>query len=108
MGLGMLGILLPVLPTTPLLLLALFFFVKGSKRFEIWFKETNIYKKHLESFVREKAMTRKQKISINLFADVMIVIAFIMVDIFIVRIMLLVVVVYKWYYFVTKIKTVAE
>jgi uncharacterized protein len=106
MGLGMLGVILPLLPTTPLLLLALFFFVKGSQRFEIWFKETNLYKKHLEGFVREKAMTLKQKITINLFADVMILIAFLMVDKVWVRVILIGVVVYKYYYFITKISTV--
>lgn len=108
MGLGMLGVILPLLPTTPLLLLALFFFVKGSERFEAWFKETNIYKKHLEDFVREKAMTLKQKITINLFADVMILIAFFTVDKIWVRVILIGVIVYKYYYFITKIKTVAR
>jgi uncharacterized protein len=108
MGLGMLGVILPLLPTTPLLLLALFFFVKGSERFEIWFKETNLYKKHLEGFVREKAMTLKQKITINLFADVMILFAFLMVDKVWVRVILIGVVVYKYYYFITKIKTVTR
>ena len=105
MGLGMLGVILPLLPTTPLLLLALFFFVKGSERFEIWFKETNLYKKQLEGFVREKAMTLKQKVTINLFADVMILIAFLMVDKVWVRVILIGVVCYKYYYFITKIKT---
>nr|WP_285867432.1 YbaN family protein [Mesobacillus maritimus] len=107
MGLGMLGVVLPLLPTTPLLLLALFFFVKGSKRFEVWFKGTNVYKKHLEGFVRDKSMTLKQKITINLFADVMILIAFLMVDKIWVRLILVGVVGYKYYYFVTKIKTVS-
>lgn len=108
MGLGMLGVILPLLPTTPLLLLALFFFVKGSERFEVWFKETNIYKKHLEGFVREKAMTLKQKMTINLFADVMILIAFFMVDKVWVRAILIGVIAYKYYYFITKIKTVTR
>lgn len=102
----MLGIILPLLPTTPLLLLASFCFVKGSERFEHWFKGTGIYKRHLESFVRERAMTLKQKWTILLFADVMIAIAFFMVDHFLVRIMLLLIVAYKYYYFFNKIKTV--
>jgi len=106
MGLGMLGVILPLLPTTPLLLLALFFFVKGSERFEVWFKETNIYKKHLEGFVRDKSMTLKQKMTINLFADVMILIAFFMVDKVWVRVILIGVIAYKYYYFFTKIKTI--
>lgn len=106
LGLGILGILLPVLPTTPLLLLASFFFVKGSERFEVWFKGTSIYKKHLEGFVRERAMTLRQKITLNLFADAMIALAFFTVDSLVVRLVLLGVIIYKYYYFVTKIKTV--
>jgi uncharacterized protein len=108
MGLGMLGVILPLLPTTPLLLLALFFFVKGSERFEVWFKGTNLYKKHLEGFVKDRSMTLKQKMTINLFADVMIAIPFIILDNLWVRLLLLGVVGYKYYYFFTKIKTVTR
>lgn len=106
LGLGIVGIILPLIPTTPLLLLASYFFVKGSKKFERWFKGTSIYKNHLEEFIKEKSMTRKKKITINLFADAMIAVAFIMADSTIVRVVLLLVVAYKYYYFITKIKTV--
>jgi uncharacterized protein len=106
LGLGIVGILLPLIPTTPFLLLASYFFVKGSKKFEVWFKETSIYKNHLEEFIKEKSMTRRKKITINLFADAMIAIAFFMADNTIVRIVLLLIVLYKYYYFMTKIKTV--
>jgi uncharacterized protein len=106
LGLGIVGIILPLIPTTPLLLLASYFFVKGSKKFERWFKGTSIYKNHLEEFIKKKSMTRKKKIMINLFADAMIAVAFIMADSTIVRVVLLLVVAYKYYYFITKIKTV--
>jgi uncharacterized protein len=80
--------------------------MKGSDRFERWFKGTGIYKRHLESFVRERSMTLRQKWSILLFADAMIAIAFFMTDMIHVRIILLLIVAYKYYYFFTKIKTV--
>ncbi|MEH7112882.1 DUF454 family protein [Neobacillus niacini] len=106
LGLGVLGLILPVLPTTPLLLLASYCFVKGSEKFERWFKGTKLYKRHLETFVKERAMTLKQKLSILIFADVMIAIPFFILDSVLVRAMLALIVVYKYYYFIYKIKTV--
>ncbi|MDF2790994.1 MAG: rane protein [Neobacillus sp.] len=108
LGLGVLGLVLPVLPTTPLLLLASYCFVKGSERFEHWFKGTTLYKRHLETFVKERAMTLKQKLTILLFADVMIAIPFFILDSFFIRLMLVLIVFYKYYYFIYKIKTVPE
>jgi uncharacterized protein len=108
LGLGVLGLILPVLPTTPLLLLASYCFVKGSERFEIWFKGTTLYKRHLETFVKERSMTLKQKLTILLFADVMIAIPFFILDSLMVRVMLAAVIFYKYYYFIYKIKTVRE
>lgn len=108
LGLGVLGLILPVLPTTPLLLLASYCFVKGSERFEIWFKGTTLYERHLETFVKERSMTLKQKLTILLFADVMIAIPFFILDSLMVRVMLAAVIFYKYYYFIYKIKTVSE
>lgn len=108
LSLGVLGLILPVLPTTPLLLLASYCFVKGSERFEIWFKGTTLYKRHLETFVKERSMTLKQKLTILLFADVMIAIPFFILDSLMVRVMLAAVIFYKYYYFIYKIKTVRE
>lgn len=107
LGLGVIGIVLPVVPTTPLLLLASSCFVKGSKKFEVWFKGTGLYKKHLESFVKERSMTLKQKLTILLFADVMLLIPFILMDKLAVRLLLAAVFVYKYYYFIFKIKTIS-
>jgi uncharacterized protein len=106
MGLGILGVILPLLPTTPLLLLASVCFVRGSKKFEIWFKGTKLYKRHLEEFVKNRAMTLKQKLAILLTADCMIAIPFILLDNLIIRLVLICIVGYKYYYFIYKIKTI--
>ena len=61
LGLGVVGIMLPLLPTTPLLLLASVCFVRGSKKFELWFKGTALYKKHLEEFVETSSNDSKKE-----------------------------------------------
>jgi uncharacterized protein len=80
--------------------------MKGSERFEHWFKGTTLYKRHLESFVKERSMTLKQKLTLLLFADLMIAIAFFLTEKIIVRVILLLIVIYKYYYFIYKIKTI--
>ena len=88
-ALGAIGVILPILPTTPFLLLASFCFAKGSERFNTWFISTKVYKKHLESFVKERAMTLKQKVILLAFADTMIAIPLITVDVLPMRITLI-------------------
>ena len=104
-ALGAIGIILPILPTTPFLLLASFCFVRGSERINRWFTGTSIYKKHLESFVTDRSMTKKQKLLIPGFASLMILIPFILVDNLMMRMTLILIVAIKWYYFTFKIKT---
>ncbi|WP_299744953.1 YbaN family protein [Rossellomorea sp. y25] len=107
MGIGVVGIVLPLIPTTPLLLLASFFFVRGSERFEAWFKGTSVYKKHLEGFIRHRSMTLRQKVTLLIFSDIMILIPLILSDSLIVKVILSLIIVYKYYYFIFKIRTVA-
>ena len=104
--LGAIGVVLPVLPTTPFLLLASFCFVRSSERFDKWFKNTKIYKKYLENFVESRAMTLKQKVSLILFSDFMILIPFIVVDNMYIRIFLILLSLTKLYYFVFRVKTI--
>lgn len=105
-GLGVLGVILPILPTTPFLLLASVCFVKGSDRFDRWFKSTKLYKKHLENFVQNRQMTLKQKWTILLTADVMLCFPFFLVDNLHMRIFLVLLVIAKFYYFMFRIETV--
>ncbi|WP_294155961.1 YbaN family protein [uncultured Clostridium sp.] len=106
--LGSIGVVLPVLPTTPFLLLASFCFAKGSKRFDEWFRSTKLYKKHLESFVNERAMTLKQKWTLLLFADFMMMFPLIILDSLIIKGIIVMVVMCKYYYFFTQIKTIPK
>ncbi|MGM9934255.1 YbaN family protein [uncultured Clostridium sp.] len=106
--LGSIGVVLPVLPTTPFLLLASFCFAKGSKRFDDWFKSTRLYKKHLESFVENRAMTLKQKWTLLLFADFMMMFPLIILDSLIIKGIIVMVIICKYYYFFNHIETIKE
>lgn len=105
MALGCLGIVLPILPTTPFLLLASFCFAKGSTRFHHWFMNTKLYKNHLEDFVNTRTMTTRTKVTILSFASAMLLIGFIMSDVLIARVIIGLLFVFKYYYFIFCIKT---
>ena len=104
--LGGIGIIIPILPTTPFFLLALFFFTKSSKKFELWFKNTKLYTKYLEDFVNKRSMTLKSKIQLLLFASIMLLVAIYFVKLLWARIIILFLITFKYYYFIFKIKTI--
>ena len=64
LGLGVVGIVLPVLPTTPFLLVTAYCFARSSEKLNAWFKGTKLYKNHLESFVKKEGMKVSTKASI--------------------------------------------
>ena len=64
LGLGTVGVFLPILPTTPFYLLTVFFFANSSQKLHDWFLGTRLYQKHLDSFVKNRGMLRSTKLSI--------------------------------------------
>ena len=106
MGLGAVGVVLPVLPTTPFLLLASFCLAKGSARFHRWFTGTKLYKKHLESFVENRTMTLKTKFSLLIPASCMLLLAFLSMQNVYGRVFIIFLILFKYVYFFTRIRTV--
>lgn len=106
MVLGAIGVILPVLPTTPFLLLASFCFAKGSDRFHKWFIGTKLYKKHLESFVTSRSMTLKTKLCILLPASAMLILAMLAMSNIYGRVLIVFLIIFKYIYFFTRIETV--
>lgn len=72
LALGVIGIALPVLPTTPFLLAASFCFLKGSARLYKWIMTNRFFGPRIE-WIRGAGLTKKEKISIYLFACALIV-----------------------------------
>lgn len=64
LALGCVGIVLPILPTVPFFLLTVFCFANSSQKLHDWFIGTQMYKKHLESFVQKKGMMVRTKATI--------------------------------------------
>ena len=62
--LGTIGVFLPILPTVPFYLATVFCFSQSSQKLHDWFIGTELYKKHLQSFVEKKGMLMKTKVSI--------------------------------------------
>ena len=106
-GLGALGVVLPILPTVPFLLLAAFCFARSSERLNNWFIGTKLYKNNLESYVKGEGMTRKTKIKIMVTVTVLMTVGFIMMDqVLVGRIVLACVWVFHILYFVFGVKTI--
>lgn len=61
LGLGIIGIPLPILPTTPFLLLAMACFAKSSQRFEKWLHGTKLYQTYVADYRETKSISKKRK-----------------------------------------------
>ncbi|WP_143595157.1 YbaN family protein, partial [Terribacillus saccharophilus] len=57
LGFGIAGIVLPVLPGGPFLMIATFCYAKSSKRIDDWFKSTTFYTKYVLAIKEKKGMT---------------------------------------------------
>ena len=75
-ALGMVGVVLPILPTTPFILVAAFCFARSSTRLNNWFKGTKVYKHVLEGYVTKRSMTLRAKLTILIPVTVLLVIGF--------------------------------
>ena len=105
LGLGIIGVILPILPTVPFMLLAAFCFAKSSERLDGWFKNTKLYR---ENNIKN-GMTKQAKIRIMCSVTLLMSIGFIMMGlkgIVVGNVILLIVWIFHMAYFTFGVKTV--
>ena len=61
LALALVGVVLPLLPTTPFLLLSIACFSRSSKRFEDWLYHTKLYQAYVADFRETKSIARERK-----------------------------------------------
>lgn len=102
---GTAGVIVPILPTTPFVLAALFCFAKGSTRMHRWLLSTKLYQQHVKKFHETRSMTLKEKIVILAFASSMLLTGFYFSKNIYARIIIVILICVKYYVFIFKIKT---
>lgn len=103
--LGVLGVALPFLPTTPFLLAAAFCLARGSEKFHRWFTGTKLYRKYLGDYVKHRGMTMAAKLKVLASVTVLLSVGCVLTSSLHARIAMGVVLLGHWYYFLFRMKT---
>ncbi|EPC7163260.1 YbaN family protein [Staphylococcus pseudintermedius] len=106
--LGFAGAVLPLLPTTPFLLVAVLCFAKSSDRFHDWLIQTKVYQAYVEDFRKYRGYTMKKKIQLLISLYIVVGFSIWMVDVTMVRLGLLVMVVIQTVVLFTWVKTLPK
>ena len=61
-GLGFLGVFLPILPTTPFLLVASYFFARSSQKLFLWLRRSRLFGPLIKDWQRHKGIRLRYKI----------------------------------------------
>jgi len=67
LGIGIVGIALPILPTTPFLLLATACYLRSSKRMYDWMMANRVFGRHLRDYQEGRGMSWKAKVGVIAF-----------------------------------------
>ena len=106
--LGFAGAVLPLLPTTPFLLIAVLCFAKSSDRFHDWLIQTKVYQAYVEDFRKYRGYTMKKKIQLLISLYIVVGFSIFMVDVTMIRLGLLVMVILQTIVLFTWVKTLPK
>lgn len=109
LAIGMVGAVMPFLPTFPFLMLTLYSFSRSSERLRKWFIGTKLYKDNLETYVVSRAMTKKTKVRIMITVTLLMSFGFVMMgNVLIGRMVLCGVWIFHVIYFIFGVKTLPK
>ena len=92
MSLGIIGIVLPILPTTPFLLLAAACYARSSQRFYNWLLNNRILGAYIRNYIEGKGMPIKVKIfTVSLLWTTILISAFLFIQIIWIRYVLIII-----------------
>jgi len=60
----MIGVVLPILPTTPFLLLSAYLFAGQSEKCEAWLVSSKVYKRYALPYKEQRGLTFKKKVEV--------------------------------------------
>ena len=86
--LGTIGIVLPIIPTTPFFLVSAYFYLRCSKKLYNWLLNHKVFGKYIYNYITYKAIPKKAKVLSITFLIVGILISIILIDKLIVYIIL--------------------
>ncbi|MBF0813057.1 YbaN family protein [Staphylococcus xylosus] len=105
---GFVGAILPLLPTTPFLLVAVICFSKSSERFENWLVNTKIYITYVESFKNNKGYTLKNKFKLLISVYIVVGFSIFMIDHSLIRLGLVIMLIIQTIVLFTVVKTLPK
>ncbi len=74
--LGLVGVALPVLPTTPFLLVSVACYANSSEKMHAFLLKSKLYKNTVEKFLQEGGMSLKTKLSITIPVGILLMVLF--------------------------------
>ena len=88
LSMGVIGIFLPLLPTTPFLLLTAACFLKSSEKLYSWLMGHRVFGKYIENYIKYRAISVKSKIISIVILWIVMSISISAIDIILVKILL--------------------